>query len=530
MARKESASYEQESPPAGSQEILKSAFYRTLTNIFSEQFVPHKFHARNAEYEPSLDDTKNLSNFIKKIIVKEYRTVGQEKPQQSLLDEAYTLHLSEDGHITIKITSYKGGLHALASLSQLFFRHSMATATDIVYTPYAPVHIEDGPAFAHRGLNLDISRNRISPQDVMRTLDAMALNKFNRLHLHASDSQSWPLEIPSLPDLARKGAYDHSQIWSVADLKEVQDYGSDRGVEVYIEIDLPGHTASVHHAYPNLITAYNQQPWEPFAAEPPSGQLKLNSVEVTEFLTTLLRDLLPRICHSSSHFHIGGDELNTKAYTLDPNVNSSVKEVIRPYLQSFFDHVFSLTAAYSLTPLAWEDILLEWELELPKSTIIQAWRSHASLAAIVAKGHRALFGACNDWYLDCGLGSWVDPDTSNYATSVKRPFLDWCNPFKNWRHVYTYDPLEGIPEEHKHLVLGGEVHLWGELTDSTTLDFMLWPRAAAAAEVLWKGHREVSEDTTRRLAEMRERLVARGIRSGMVQMEWCLKNPGGCLL
>src|SRR5205814_1939064 len=175
---------------------------------------------------------------------------------QSLLDEAYTLHLSEDGHLTITIASYRGDLHALASLSQLFFRHSLARVADIVYTPYAPVHIVDGPAFAHRGLNLDISRNRISPQDAMRTLDAMALNKFNRLHLHASDSQSWPLEIRALPELARKGAYDHSQIWSVADLKEVQDYGSARGVEVYLEIDLPGHTASVHHAYLNLITAY----------------------------------------------------------------------------------------------------------------------------------------------------------------------------------------------------------------------------------------------------------------------------------
>ena len=128
----------------------------------------------------------------------------------------------------------------------------------------------------------------------------------------------------------------------------------------------------------------------------------------------------------------------------------------------------------------------------------------------------------------------MDPDVSNNGTSVKRPFVDWGSPFNNWRHVYTYDPLEGIPEEHKHLVLGGEIHLWGELTDGTTLDFILWPRtaaaaAAAAAEVLWKGRREASEDTTRRLAEMRERFIARGIHSGMVQMEWCLKNLAGCL-
>lgn len=59
---------------------------------------------------------------------------------------------------------------------------------------------------------------------------------------------------------------------------------------------------------------------------------------------------------------------------------------------------------------------------------------------------------------------------------------------------------------------------------------MLWPRAAAAAEVLWRGKADVGEAATRRLAEMRERLVARGVMAGMVQMEWGLRNQGGCIL
>lgn len=32
-----------------------------------------------------------------------------------------------------------------------------------------------------------------------------------------------------------------------------------RGVEVYVDIDMPGHTASIWHAYPELITAYDQR-------------------------------------------------------------------------------------------------------------------------------------------------------------------------------------------------------------------------------------------------------------------------------
>jgi hexosaminidase len=109
------------------------------------------------------------------------------------------------------MVSTQGGLHALETFSQLFYTHSRSV--NMVYTPYAPVVIEDGPAFVHRGLNLDISRNWISPSHVRRTIEAMAFNKFNRLHMHASDAQSWPLNIPTLPELAREGTYHPDQIY-----------------------------------------------------------------------------------------------------------------------------------------------------------------------------------------------------------------------------------------------------------------------------------------------------------------------------
>jgi hexosaminidase len=103
---------------------------------------------------------------------------------------------------------------------------------------------------------------------------------------------------------------------------------------------------------------------------------------------------------------------------------------------------------------------------------------------------------------------------------VNPPYLDHCQPYKNWRHIYSYNPLDGVPDEQKPLILKGEVHLWGEITDLITLDSMLWPRAAAAAKVLWKGPgTPVSENTTKRLAILRERLLLIDVTAGMVQME-----------
>ena len=152
---------------------------------------------------------------------------------------------------------------------------------------------------------------------------------------------------------------------------------------------------------------------------------------------------------------------------------------------------------------------------------------------LLAAGHKALFGSYDYWYLDCGYGQWVDPNKTNAATPIAPPYTDYCSPLKNWREVYSYNPTENYTDAQKQLIVGGEVHMFGELTDPVNLDGKVWPRAAAAAEVMWSGPvgpAGVDESVTRRLAEMRERLVLRGVQANMVQMTFCLQNPGDCSL
>lgn len=503
-------------------------------NILNRSFVPRKFYPRDVQFEPATNESMRLIHSACRYI--EQITI-EEDPRNNIWDaehleksEAYTIEISEDGRVKIKTASPAGGLHALETFAQLFFVHSIPSLGS--YTPYAPLLIKDSPKFGHRGLNLDISRNWQTPTDVMRTIEAMAFNKFNRLHIHATDAQSWPLEIPTLPDLAIKGAYSPAQIWRTEDLAAVQLHGTNFGVEVFVEIDLPGHTTSIGIAYPHLVTA-KDVPWPEYALEPPSGQLRLNSSDVPPFIETLLTDLLSRTSRHSSLFHLGGDELNVNAYMLDPTVKSASHQVLQPLIQAFVDHVIALATSHSLTVIMWEEMVLDWNLTLPHNVIIQTWRGSEdnALTSILERGYKTLFGANSHWYLDCGYGSFVDPEPSTSDSHVKPPYLDYCNPYKNWRHMYAYNPIAGIPRSLRHLILGGEVHLWGELTDSVNLDGMLWPRAAAAAEVMWSAPgKEPDESTTRRLADMRERLVMRGIDAGVVQMEWCLRHEGGCRL
>lgn len=51
-----------------------------------------------------------------------------------------------------------------------------------------------------------------------------------------------------------------------------------------------------------------------------------------------------------------------------------------------------------------------------------------------------------------------------------------------WEDFYTSEPLEGIKNTtQQNLVLGGEVCMWGETTDTSNFQQTIWPRAAAAA-------------------------------------------------
>ncbi|KAH3920251.1 beta-hexosaminidase [Parastagonospora nodorum] len=508
-------------------EIIDYAIKSAYSTIFTQNFVPWKYHPRGWE-EPS--PGKTVSEVKINLLKNDPENVS--RPLAGEVDESYTLTLTEDGKATVSANSSIGIAHGLNSFTQLFYAHSDGTH---VYTPLAPVSISDAPKFQHRGINLDVSRNYFSVADIKRQIDALAYNKMNRFHLHITDSQSWPLVIPSLPTLAAKGAYRPDLVYTPQDFADIQRHAAIQGVEMITEIDMPGHTASIWHAFPDLISAYNKQPdWSTWAAEPPSGTLKLNSPAVYDFLNTLLADLLPRVAPYSSYFHTGGDEVNKNAYTLDETVGSNDTAILQPLMQKFVDRNHDQVRAAGLTPLVWEEMLLEWNVTLGSDVIVQSWQSDQAVKDIVDKGHKVLVGNYNYWYLDCGKGQFLDFAPSSAAGFW--PYNDYCAPFHNWRLIYSYDPLAGIPADKQHLVLGGEAHMWAEMTDPVNVDRMVWPRAAAVGEILWSGAKdEMGQnrsqiDASPRLGEMRERLVARGVGAEPVQMPYCTMNGTQCQL
>ncbi|KAI1168706.1 glycoside hydrolase family 20 protein [Nemania serpens] len=513
--------YEPSGSKFSSSEIIRGGVARTMNNIVHKNFVPWMLYGRMEleTTEPSLLKPKTFISHLD-IIQRKSDTSKTFKPLAGEVDESYTLNVDKNGKAAITAVSSTGVLRALESFSQLFFQHSKGP---FFYTKAAPVHITDKPEYDHRGVLFDVSRSFFPMESILRTIDAMAYNKMNRIHIHATDSQSWPLEIPALPELHQKGAYAQGKTYSPSDLVKIQQYAINRGIEPIIEIDTPGHFGIAALSHPEVVAGWGATPWTAYCAEPPCGQIRLNEPRVDPFLDKLMNDLLPRVSPYTSYFHTGGDEVNFNMYNLDPTVRSNDSAVIVPLLQKFIDKHHTRVRKAGLVPMVWEEIPASYNVTVGKDVVIQSWLGDEAIAALTAQGHKVITSNYNYWYLDCGRGQWLNFGQDQIASFY--PFPDWCSPYKNWRLVYSYDPRANLSAEQAKLVLGGELAGWSESIDDATIDDILWPRASAAGEVLWSSPEGRTQlEAAPRLAEFRERLIARGIKSGTVHMPFCTQG------
>jgi len=91
-----------------------------------------------------------------------------------------------------------------------------------------------------------------------------------------------------------------------------------------------------------------------------------------------------------------------------------------------------------------------------------------------------------------------------------------------------------LTDAEKPLILGGEQLLWTEQSGPQNLEPIVWPRAAASAEVFWTGANQPSGkpldvgEALPRLHDLRYRLVQRGVNAINLQPEWCALRPDAC--
>lgn len=118
-------------------------------------------------------------------------------------NESYNLKITKaenDVSVEINAATIFGARHALESLSQLIEIYPNNCTKCLVIPEEATV--SDAPFYPHRGLLLDTARNFLSIPLIKKHVDGMASSKLNVLHWHITDSQSFPLKLPQLPNMA----------------------------------------------------------------------------------------------------------------------------------------------------------------------------------------------------------------------------------------------------------------------------------------------------------------------------------------
>ncbi|KAI5117838.1 hypothetical protein M0805_005167 [Coniferiporia weirii] len=451
------------------------------------------------------------------------RTISQEAVEDiALRNEAYELSVPADGSpATLAANSTLGLFRGLTTFGQLWY-----TAGGHTFTTSAPVAVADTPAFPFRGFMLDTARNYVPVSDILRTLDAMSWVKLNTFHWHVTDAQSFPLEVPGFRELAQTGAYDSTSVYTAGNVADIVAYAAARGIDVLVELDTPGHTAIISKSYPEHIACAEATPWATFANEPPAGQLRLASDATANFTASLLAAVARMF--PSTLLSTGGDELNEECYAQDTETRAALNATGRTLdqaLSAFTQTSHAAIRAEGKTPVVWEEMVLAHNVTLGNDTIVMVWISSADVGGVVEKNFRLVHAASDYFYLDCGGGGWVGDNIDGNS---------WCDPFKTWQKTYSFDPFANVTAAQQALVLGGESLLWTEQSSASNLDPVVWPRAAATAEVFWTGATlpggapRNGTEALPRLHDVAFRMQKRGVNAIPLQPLWCALRPNAC--
>ena len=366
--------------------------------------------------------------------------------------------------------------------------------------------LRDQPAFAYRGMHLDVCRHFFDVAFVKRYLDLMAEHKMNRFHWHLTEDQGWRIEIKRYPLLTEVGAWrEASQIGPYGDQRfdstryggfytqeEVRDivaYAAARHITVIPEIELPGHARAALAAYPELSCRAARLPvsigWGVFDDVYCAGDDR-----VFTFLEGVLDEVMALF--PSEYIHIGGDECPKTRWHDCDKCQARIKAeglADEHALQSYFiRRIEAYLNEGGRQIIGWDEIL---EGGLAPNATVMSWRGEAGGIAAAKAGHDAIMTPGKPCYWDHYQSK--DPGEPHA--------IGGYNPVES---VFLYNPVpaELSTEEAKH-ILGAQANLWTEyILTPEQAEYMILPRQFALAEVLWTGPRRAEQLPEFRLRSM----------------------------
>lgn len=406
-------------------------------------------------------------------------------------DESYKLTVVSPTSSLISYTVW-GALRGLETFSQVVYQdpngYYLANGTQI----------DDYPRFKHRGFLIDTSRHFVNVPIILKFLDALSYSKFNVLHWHIVDDQSFPFVSETFPQLSNKGAWNNkTHIYSKDDVAKILEYARLRGIRVVPEFDTPGHTLS-WRSITNLLTPC-------YSGGKPSGALGPINPTIESnyaFLQDFFKEVAERF--PDNYVHLGGDEVPFSCWQSNPNITAwmnmmGFKQNYSLLEQYYEQKLLKIIDGLKKQYIIWQEVV-DNDVQVDPKTVVNVWKGgwQNEMAKVTAKGLKTILSSC--WYL-------------NYISYGQ-----------DWTKYYKCDPTDFTgTDEQKELVIGGTGCMWGEWVDGTNLLTRTWPRALAVGERLWSSESVTDlTDAENRLWEHRCRYVRRGIPAeNGIQSKYC---------
>ncbi|MFJ6700775.1 beta-N-acetylhexosaminidase [Streptomyces sp. NPDC091272] len=452
----------------------------------------------------------------------------------SLAAEAYRISVTEGRGIELRGGSGAGVFWAAQTLRQLLGPAAFRSAPLTAGAPrWGVAHqvIDDAPRFGWRGTMLDVARHFLPKHDILRHLDLLAAHKLNVFHFHLTDDQGWRVEIERHPRLTEVGSWrprskwghraselwnetPHGGFYTQDDIREIVAYAAARHITVVPEIDIPGHSQAAIAAYPELgnsdvVDTGSLGVWDTWGINPNILAPTDHVLRFYEGVFTEILELFP-----SRFVHIGGDEAPKDQWKQSPTAQARIAELglaDEHELQSWFvRHFDSWLADRGRRLIGWDEIL---EGGLAPGAAVSSWRGYAGGIAAAKAGHDVVMCPEQQVYLDHRQHAGPDePVPIGYVRTLE--------------DVYRFEPVPPeLDEDEARHVLGAQANLWTEVLENRSrVDYQLFPRLAAFAEVAWSALEAPAE---RDFAAFESRMTTHYARLDALGVDY--RPPGGPL-
>ncbi len=403
--------------------------------------------------------------------------------------EAYSLQASGTT-LRLRASDRRGFLHGFQTLRQLLPAQILSSQVVAGVDWTMPgLAIDDEPAFGWRGMHLDVGRHFFPLPFIKKFIDLLAFYKFNTFHWHLTEDQGWRIEIKKYPLLTEIGSqraetvigvntgeYDgqpYGGFYTQDEIREAVAYAAERGITIVPEIEMPGHAVAALAAYPHLGCR-----GEGYQVRTKWGIAEdifcAGKDEVFDFLEDVLDEVLSLF--PSEYIHIGGDEAPKARWKECPDCQARIQAeglADEHELQSWFiRRIESWLNAQGRRLVGWDEIL---EGGLAPNATVMSWRGSEGGIAAANAGHDVVMTPNTYCYLDYYQS--LDRDSEPLAIPADLPLE------QVWQFVVIPPAIDMLKRHH---ILGGQGNIWTEfMPNSDHVEYMMFPRAIAIADVLW---------------------------------------------